>query len=360
MPPTEPDLSRRAELPAGVPVGLSGALAPPGSAARRYLDVLVADADRLLTLVAGAPGEARAQLAPGCREQAVLASLHLDGSTIAQLPDTTASWLDTLRIGEDTADADIAALETRGVQAALDATDLAAAIAVGSPAALRTLHERVTRGLVTPQRAGALREVEQAVHDASTGRIIYRATAPQHLDDALAALPARMTAASDLPAVLQAGLLELELLALHPFDAANGRTARAAARLVLHAHDRDPDQLSCPEPWLATDRLGYHDEVARTLRRRDPTIWLERWVEAVTVGLRHAARSLGVLPAAAGPPPSWLADHDDDALTLADLPEAAAGLAAAHRQAIELLDRGTLQRVPATRGLRFARGASHA
>jgi hypothetical protein len=54
--------------------------------------------------------------------------------------------------------------------------------------ALAELHDRLTRGLVAPDRAGAPRTTEQAVHDGSVGRLLYATTAPAAIAGELARL----------------------------------------------------------------------------------------------------------------------------------------------------------------------------
>ncbi|MFA9429892.1 Fic family protein [Egicoccus sp. AB-alg2] len=330
-------------------------------------------ADRLRS--AADTGDAAAA-ADARREAALVASLRLDGSPLEALPAADApiddaddelgtapagdgrggSWFDALRAFDEVPDATLLAREARGVRAAAAADDLLDDLARAPLATLGELHRRLTRGLLAPDRAAHLRTSDQAVHDASVGRVIYYTVEPALLPTAADALDAWLRGpAQDLPPLVAAGVLHLEVLRLHPFEAANGRLARAASRLWLRRHGLDPAGLAVPELALADDALGYHEEVARTLRRRDATIWLERWAEAVVEGLRGSARVLGVLDDAPGPaatatglePEFTIADLRDR-LGLADLPAAAAHLEV-------LLDAGVVRRVPGARGLRYRR-----
>lgn len=338
-------------------MALSLGTARPGSSPSAHLRGLLAEADRLAGLVGRAAPEDRERLRAQRDEAAVLATLALDGSPITEVPASSAGWLDTLHLDDSTPTAELAALEARGVRAAMHAGDLRAQV-LGAPVdTLRALHSRVTRGLVAPERAGAVRTLPQAVHDASTGRIVFLAAPPRLLVGELAALDAWVRGAGGREhAVVVAGIAHLEVLRLHPFDAANGRTARAFARLLLEAGGSDPDGLAAAEVALAGEPMGYHEEVARTLHRRDPTIWLERWAEAVTDGLRAAARQLGTL---ASPPPSetslrFVQQHPEATFTLVEHRQAT-GLDTDQAQAelVRLLDAGRTARVPAGRGLRY-------
>ena len=329
----------------------------PGSPRSVHLSGLLAETDRLAGMIAQVSPDDRARLRVHRDEAAVLATLALDGSPITEAPEAGAGWLDTLHLDEATPTAELAALEARGVRAAMHAEDLRDQVLRAPVDTLRALHTRVTQGLVAPERAGALRTLQQAVHDGSTGRIVFLAAHPRVLADGLADLDAFVRdAAGREHAALVAGLAHLEVLRLHPFDAANGRTARAFARLLLGAGGSDPDGLAGAEIALAGDAMGYHEEVARTLRRRDATIWLERWTEAVTEGLRTTARQLGLLtpPAPSDASQRFLQQHQDPTFTVVEHREAT-GLDAGQAKAElgDLLDAGQITPVPASRGLRY-------
>lgn len=337
--------------------------------------------DQLRIEVAGLAATVRAyqpddDVRTATRDRAVVATLQLDGSPIEAVPDHLdvevgvatgdaplphrrgpASWYETFELLDDAPDEAVIALEAAGAVAALASDDLAAALPDDPRGALAELHRRLTRGLVEPEHAGTPRTTEQAVQDAAVGRVLYYTAHPQTIGDELDRLAGWLRAADDeVEPVDVAGLLHLELLRIHPFEAANGRLARAAARLWLRHHGLDPHGLAVVEPELASDRLGYHEEVARTLRRRDAGVWLERWAEAVAAGLRGSAAAAGLLD---GRPSAAAASFVDEqgagaAFTLAELRDAlGVSTAAAQGELSQLLDAGRVRRVVGTRGLRF-------
>ncbi len=351
-------------------------LPPPRFTRTPHLVQLIAEAERLAATVAGADAPARAALAGSTAAAARAATLALDGAVIDGLPDpgqaaaTAAAgtghrpapldrrgtWLDALAVAPDPPDEQLQALEVLGVAAADAADDLADRLLVDLEPTLSELHRRLTRGLVVPERAGRPREVGQAVHDASTGRIIYLAADPAMIPGELALLGAWAAGVGAREhGVVASGVLHLGILRIHPYDAANGRLARAAARLVLRSRGLDPDGLAAPEPVLDRDRLGYAEEVARTARRRDLTIWLERWGEAVSDGLRASARTLGVLaPEPSGRGRDFLAQLDEPTFTIADYRADANATPEDARSELDgLLDAGLVERQPGARGLRF-------
>jgi hypothetical protein len=355
------------------------------AASSPHLATLTAEAEELAARCADADADRRAAVGPLLRDRAALASLRLDGSPIAAVPSADAvlaardtvqvavqedprrgTWFDAMRALEGVdpddpeavaRDASLQALEFDGVATATASDDLATALLDDPLPALAELHRRLTRHLVAPERTGQLRTAEQAVHDASVGRIMYFTVEPGRIGEELARLGTWLSSTgAEQHGLIASGVVHLELLRIHPFDAANGRLARAAARLILRARGLDPDGLAAPEPVLDRDRLGYHAEVASTLRRRDATIWLERWGEAVTAGLRDAARALGQLETEVPPGvTAFLAGRPPGSVfTVADH-RAAADLSPedSHQHLTTLLDAGAITRVGGSRGLRF-------
>lgn len=335
-----------------------------------HLVGLVAEVERLAAVVARAPAAERAAARDGALTDAALASLRLDGSPLEQPPelptgiesevvggegpDQAGSWFDTFQVFER--DERVQALEYLGVRSALESDELAQQLTTSPLDALRALHARLTRGLVAPERVGASRTTEQAVHDASTGRVLFFTPDPARVESRLAVLEGWLipAAAREHPLVVS-GVLHLELLALHPFDAANGRLARAAARLLLRARDLDPDALPTPEVALLDDAIGYYQDVAATRRRRDATMWLERWGEAVAEGLRDAARRLDLLaPEVPERARAFVASRVSPSFTVADYrAEVGVGPEDTRADLDQLLLAGHARRVPGSRGLRF-------
>ena len=162
-------------------------------------------------------------------------------------------------------------------------------------------------------------------------------------------------AADTLHPVIASGVVHHDLLEVHPFESANGRLARAAARLVLRRGGLDPGGLAAPEPILAADALGYHEEVVATVRRGDLVQWLERWAEAVAAGLRMSAARLTLeAPAPPARAAAVLARLDATDFTVADYREAVdVDLDAAQADLRTLVDARLVTRVPGSRGLRY-------
>lgn len=272
-------------------------------------------------------------------------------------------WADALRV-DDLPTQEVAAVEYANLLACFDAeADVAGWFFERPLEALRTLHGHVGQGLVGPEHLGTPRQTHQAVHDGAQGRVIYHAPDPEAVPvllDGLAEWLAgpRLTGSAALPALVVAGVVHERILEWQPFEAANGRVARSASRVVLRARGLDPDGLAVVERGLALDPLGYHAEVAATIRRGgDLGPWLERYGEAAVAALEHAA---GVLAPDARPSPSpralsFVRELGEGAvLTLAECVTALGGGAdAARTQVRALTTGGWLRELPGSRGLRF-------
>ena len=353
-----------------------------------HLDVLVAEVDRLVALLREATDlrDADELLTRRHVEDAAstAATLLLDGAlhtTGHGGVERAGTWLDALGTTVSGADPDgldievvdpselerLAALERSGAEAGISADDLSGAFGQASAdpsglgTALGVLHGRITVGLVAEDRTGQLRRGPRVVHDASVGRVLYFPTDPAQLPDAWDALLRHVTgggAAVRMPAAVRASLLHLELLRHQPFDAANGRVARAACRLALLADGLLPSGLGAPDAVLADDPLAYHEEVAASMRRRDATAWVERDLEAQGAALRtaidvltgdEAADTTGVLPYGLG-----------QALTLGDVTSLLEVDSMTARGACsDWVVVGALRRVVGSGGLRLERRADY-
>ena len=218
------------------------------------------------------------------------------------------------------------------------------------------VHGHVCDGLVAPEAIGRPRRSEQDVHDGAQGQVIYRGAAAETLPDRLAALAAWLVRNSDdEPALVVAGVVHERLLEWQPFEAANGRVARATARLVRRARGLDPDGAATPEPELAADALGYAREVGATVRRRgDLTRWLERDAEVTVRALEDAVDAAwGTAPPAAPPHAVSLAAELGPDFTVTEYADAAGLSRDAARADLEALERARVIRPePGTGGLR--------
>lgn len=116
------------------------------------------------------------------------------------------------------------------------------------------LHAVAARGVVTDERLGRPRGDD----DADDPLHLSAAPPPAEVATRLEALANVLAHPTDAPAVVVAGVVHGELLALRPFAWGSGLVARAAIRLVLAARGLDPDCATVPEDGLqALGRPAY-------------------------------------------------------------------------------------------------------
>jgi hypothetical protein len=162
--------------------------------------------------------------------------------------------------------------------------------------ALTRMHTLATAGLVPEERVGRLRARDEplapddAAHDAVlSGQI--SAPAPDEVAARLRLLSEHLLVDSKAPAVVVAGVVHGELLALRPFGLADGIVARAAFRLTLMSRGLDPKGLAAPEVGMYdTGVEAYHEALAGYLSGAADGVaaWLRYNAEVTTLGARES------------------------------------------------------------------------
>jgi hypothetical protein len=116
-----------------------------------------------------------------------------------------------------------------------------------------------------------------------------RSTDAGELTVRLDALATLLTSGSTAPAIVVAGVVHGELLALRPFSSCNGIVGRAAARLVLISRGVDPKAVSIPEVGYAESPEAYARAAAayETGTPAGVTDWLMHCANAVLLGARE-------------------------------------------------------------------------
>ncbi|MBD7917075.1 Fic family protein [Cellulomonas sp. Sa3CUA2] len=144
----------------------------------------------------------------------------------------------------------------------------------------------------TPTPGGRLRQVENVVAGAAPdGARVKRftpvpvAATPAHLDELVARYRRAQDAGRHHPVVL-VGLFTLDLLAIHPFVAGNGRVARMLTNALLQDAGYDVTRYVPVEPVMARSPERYSTALLDSthdwhLSRHDPWPWLRYLVSAL-------------------------------------------------------------------------------
>ena len=278
-----------------------------------HLVALIAEASTAAGRLLDIHPQHRAAIAQASRHESARLSARLDGSP---LDDETAvavdqgrweapaelvaveragGWAGALRL-EGMATSEVAAVEYANLlRAHAEEPRLSTDLFDRPLDVLAELHGLLCAGLVDPAVVGRSRATAQAIHDGAQGRVVFNPPDPALLPGLLAELEAWLRGegqegSAAYPAPVAAAIVHELLLQWQPYEAANGRLARAAYRLILRARGMDPDGLAVPERAWAQDPGGYYSEVAATIRRRgDLGPWVERCTEALVAALDEVA-----------------------------------------------------------------------
>jgi Fic family protein len=168
---------------------------------------------------------------------------------------------------------------------------------------IREIHRRVLWNqspLLTP---GEYRRGENRVVDA-TGAPLFTTPSSGDVPELMHQLSSWLVSAYDRhPAPIVAALAHLELVAIHPFNDGNGRTARALARSVLIGHGYALDGLVSLDAQLDIDRSAYFAAIrdaigAEYVPGYDATPFVRYFVDSLCRAADHVLarlRGLGVV-----------------------------------------------------------------
>lgn len=231
------------------------------------------------------------------RQRAWIRTIHgtarIEGNTLSDVE------VEALLRGEgSTKISDKEAREVIGTQKALTLVDqLAREGTIPDEALIRELHRRVLWNqspLLTP---GEYRKGENRVVDAD-GNPIFRTPPSGDVPQLMRDFAAWMSnAASRHAPPVVAALAHLELVAIHPFNDGNGRTARAVARLILVRHGYALNGLVSLDAQLDLDRPAYFAAIRQAIGQDyepnyDATPFATYFVKSITRSADHVLARL--------------------------------------------------------------------
>lgn len=177
------------------------------------------------------------------------------------------------------------------------ATELPASVDTWSQAPLQVLarlHSVAAADLVDAESLGRPRDDDNADDPLR----IKSLPDPTSMKVRLAGLMEIVTKTTSAPAIVEAGVVHAELLAIRPFGWGNGPISRAAFRLTLANRGLDPDLLiSTDSAFFAIGRPAYVDAVRSYLTGTPDGVarWLRFCADAVAVGARLSRERLATL-----------------------------------------------------------------
>lgn len=156
---------------------------------------------------------------------------------------------------------------------------------------IKQIHAFVVRDIPEQGESGEYRLRQNAIEDNTTGERIFMPPPPRDVPRLMSEL-GNWLSRSPLAfhPIITAGIAHLELVAIHPFDNGNGRTARALADLILSRHGFTLRYLFSWVAQIGIDIATYHRTLRTVLGTEyganvDPTAWLVYFAASVAKSL---------------------------------------------------------------------------
>jgi len=132
-----------------------------------------------------------------------------------------------------------------------------------------------------------------------------------------------LQASSENP-VVQAGVAQIQLVALAPFTDGNGRTARLLALLFLYKSGFDFRGLLVLEEYFRRDLAAFQETTENVSKSQNLTLWLEYFTKGVAAQLEKALEDIASGRSKTDLPTSFwnLNDRQKEILTILDQPDA--------------------------------------
>lgn len=150
---------------------------------------------------------------------------------------------------------------------------------------IKHLHKLTVEHILPADASGEYRQTQVVIKNSATGEITFRpppsVEIPFLMEDFVSWLNA---SDEDIHPVLKAGIVQYELVRIHPFLDGNGRLARALAMLVLFLDGYDIRKFFSLEEYYDHDASRYYGAL-QSVQRVGGAVDLTPWLEYFTQGL---------------------------------------------------------------------------
>lgn len=152
------------------------------------------------------------------------------------------------------------------------------------------IHAILVENILPNEWAGTFRTANVVIQASDTRQITHRAPEFEQVPGLITELVSWINeqSASDLHPILKSGIFHAVFAKVHPFVEANGRTARAAATLLLYIDGYDFKKFFSLDEYYDQDPLGYYLALQSMEHIEDDmTTWLEFFSEGLAVELER-------------------------------------------------------------------------
>ena len=156
---------------------------------------------------------------------------------------------------------------------------------------IKQIQAFVVRDIPSQGSSGVYKTKPNEIIDQTTGVRVYLPPSPNDTPGLMSDLSAWLNQRRLVfHPVITAGIAHLELVAIHPFDNGNGRTARALADLILYRYGYKFRRLFSWVRQIGIDMGTYHQKINEALGagygvNANLTVWLEYFIESIEKSL---------------------------------------------------------------------------
>jgi len=153
-------------------------------------------------------------------------------------------------------------------------------------AEIRHMNEILTTRVLPTEQQGKFREKPATTRNSITGEVSFTAPEAPQIPSLVKDFVQWYQTDQVTHPILKAGLVHYELVRIHPFYDANGRTARTLATLSLYLDGYNIRRFFCLEEFYDQDAKAYY-EALQSANKGDLTGWLEYFSEGLAIELNR-------------------------------------------------------------------------
>ena len=154
---------------------------------------------------------------------------------------------------------------------------------------LLKLHEMMVKGLLSLERCGRYRDIQNYIVNAKR-QVIFTPMGPSKVRQGMKDLFVWLKQHRAEHPIIRSAIFHHEFVSIHPFVDGNGRVARAASQWILFADGYDPLWTLGLDEYLAQDRAKYYDMIQQTREMDgDYTYWIEYVVKGLLEAMQRVS-----------------------------------------------------------------------
>ena len=159
---------------------------------------------------------------------------------------------------------------------------------------IKKIHKQLVKGVRGGKaKPGRYRNIQNYIGNAVTKQIIYMPPKPQQVPALMQEFVKWINTQHQLHPVLKSGIVQFQLVQIHPFVDGNGRVSRLLCSLYLHKSNYNFKNLFSLSQYYDEDRQNFYAALQSVREQNmDMTPWLEYFTIGLEVQITHALADL--------------------------------------------------------------------